>query len=132
VKRFRFWLAGCAAAVIFLLGFLTGRNTVGERVLVEALPAAACVQTQPLLSEPAAAEESHWVGGKLDLNRAGVSELEQLPGIGAVLAGRILEYRSECGGFQKIEQLMDVKGIGEKIFGGLRDQVTVFSGENGS
>ncbi|NPV08821.1 MAG: helix-hairpin-helix domain-containing protein [Anaerolineae bacterium] len=61
----------------------------------------------------------------LDINQAGVVELEMLPGIGPVLAGRIVEYRESRGPFSTIEELMNVQGIGEKTLDGLRGLVTV-------
>jgi len=51
---------------------------------------------------------------KLDLNRVTISELESLPGIGKVLASRILKYRSSHGRFVDISELKNIKGIGEK------------------
>ena len=61
----------------------------------------------------------------LELNTAGAAELEQLPGIGAVLAQRIVAYREEHGPFADIESIMDVNGIGEGIFETIRQQITV-------
>ncbi len=61
----------------------------------------------------------------VDLNAAGVEELETLPGVGPRTAQRIVEYRDESGGFTKIEELMNVRGIGEKTFLRLRALVTV-------
>jgi competence protein ComEA len=61
----------------------------------------------------------------LDLNTATVSDLEGLPGIGRSTAERIVEYRQKNGAFKKIEELMNVKGIGEKSFLKLKAHVTV-------
>jgi len=61
----------------------------------------------------------------VNLNTATVSDLQRLPGIGAKTAARILEYREKKGPFKKIEELMNVQGIGEKNFLKLRTQVTV-------
>jgi len=69
--------------------------------------------------------------GPLNLNTATVSQLETLPGIGKSTAERILEYRAKSGGFKKIEDLMNVRGIGEKNFLKLKPLVTV-SGKSGS
>ncbi|WP_455377413.1 ComEA family DNA-binding protein [Petrachloros mirabilis] len=62
---------------------------------------------------------------KLDLNKATEHDLESLPGIGPTLADRIMQYRRVRGSFQKIEQLRDIKGIGEKKFERIRALVTV-------
>ena len=61
----------------------------------------------------------------VNLNTATASQLEALPGIGAKTALRIVEYRQKNGGFKKIEELMNVKGIGEKTFLKLKPQLTV-------
>ncbi len=52
----------------------------------------------------------------INLNAATIDQLETLPGIGRKTAERILEYRTKNGGFKRIEDLMNVKGIGEKSF----------------
>jgi competence protein ComEA len=61
----------------------------------------------------------------VNLNTATVAELEALPGIGTRVAERIIEYRTQKGPFKKIEELMNVQGIGEKSFLKLRPQLTV-------
>jgi len=61
----------------------------------------------------------------LDLNAATVEELTELPGIGEELARRIVEYRTEHGPFQAVEELMEVSGIGEAKLAGLDGRVTV-------
>ena len=60
----------------------------------------------------------------LNINMADAAALDTLPGIGPVLAGRIVEYRSTHGAFSKKEDLMLVEGIGEGIYGDLRDVIT--------
>ncbi|MHB1317442.1 MAG: helix-hairpin-helix domain-containing protein [Anaerolineae bacterium] len=64
-------------------------------------------------------------GALININTATASELETLPGIGAVLAGRIVAYRTENGPFQAIEGVMDVRGIGESYYAQIRDLITV-------
>jgi competence protein ComEA len=61
----------------------------------------------------------------LNLNTATLDQLETLPGIGRKTAERILEYRTKAGGFKRIEELMNVKGIGEKSFLKLKPLIAV-------
>jgi competence protein ComEA len=64
-------------------------------------------------------------GGLLDLNTATVGDLDALPGIGPVLAQRIVDHRTAHGPFTSVEQLDDVSGIGPAIFADLVDRVRV-------
>lgn len=64
-------------------------------------------------------------GGKVDLNRATVEQLDTLPGVGPVTAQRILDWRTQHGRFTSVDQLREVEGIGERRFGQLRALVTV-------
>jgi len=61
----------------------------------------------------------------ININTATLEELESLPGVGPVSAQRILDHRSKVGSFKSVEQLVEVKGIGEKSLGKFRDLVTV-------
>ena len=61
----------------------------------------------------------------IDINTAGVEELDQLPGIGEVLAGRIVAYREEHGPFGSPEDLLAVSGIGEAKLAELEGWITV-------
>jgi competence protein ComEA len=61
----------------------------------------------------------------IDLNKATTDQLATLPGIGPAVAARIVEYRQKNGDFKKIEELMNVRGIGEKSFLKLKALVTV-------
>ena len=60
---------------------------------------------------------------KLDLNQATVEELDALPGVGPAIARRIVAFREKNGAFKRIEDLMNVRGIGEKTFLRLRDRI---------
>lgn len=61
----------------------------------------------------------------LNINKASKNELEGLPGIGATLADRIIEYRNHNGGFNSIEDIRNVSGIGEKKYTDIKDLITV-------
>lgn len=61
----------------------------------------------------------------VDLNRAGIDELATVPGIGKALAQRIVDFREQNGPFARVEDLLKVKGIGEKSFEKMRPYVTV-------
>jgi competence protein ComEA len=61
----------------------------------------------------------------VNINTATVADFETLPGIGARTAARIIEYRQKNGPFKKIEELMNVRGVGEKSFLRLKAQLTV-------
>ena len=61
----------------------------------------------------------------VNLNTATASDFEGLPGIGAKTAARIVEYRQKNGPFKKVEELMNVRGVGEKNFLKLKPQITV-------
>jgi competence protein ComEA len=80
---------------------------------------------------PASAQRGGSSGGgtatstPVDLNTATAAQLESLPGIGAVTALRIVEHREKNGSFSKIEELMNVRGIGEKSFLTLKPLITV-------
>lgn len=62
--------------------------------------------------------------GKININVATKDELDKLPGIGPVIAQRIIDYRSSTP-FKKIEDLKNVSGIGDKIYNGLKELITV-------
>ncbi len=61
----------------------------------------------------------------ISLNRASQLELEALPGVGPTLAGRMIDWRTANGGFKKKEDLLKVSGIGNKMFDGMKDLVTL-------
>ena len=63
--------------------------------------------------------------GPLDLNTATLDQLEELPGVGPVLAQRILDYRLKQGRFASVDELRQVSGIGDQRFAELKDLVRV-------
>lgn len=66
---------------------------------------------------------------KVNINTASLEELQRLPRVGPQIAQRIIDYRNEHGNFKRIEDIMKVRGIGERTFNQLKDLITV-GGEN--
>ena len=76
-------------------------------------PARSSSRSKPALTSP------------ININTANAGDLDGLPGIGAKTAARIVEYRQKNGPFKKVEELMNVRGIGEKNFLRLKAQLTI-------
>lgn len=106
----------CCCALTFAGGFFIGRNMNHTDIQISTLPA----QTQEITS-PTAATTPQLV----DINTADLTQLQTLPGIGPVLAQRILDYRQENGPFSALSELTNVFGIGEKILDGILDHATI-------
>ena len=70
-------------------------------------------------------EKSSKEAGKLNINQADLTQLQQLSGIGEKKAQAIIDYRNENGSFKTIEDLAKVTGIGEKTVEKLRDSITI-------
>jgi competence protein ComEA len=98
--------------------FLAARVGDGERIIIPRRE----IATSASGGTPADAQMGV---GKLDLNTATAEQLQELPGIGAVLAQRIVAYRDEHGPFTSIDELDNVEGIGPSLLEKLRPLVTV-------
>ena len=96
-------------------------------VSIVAFVALISVHAQPASAqaERAPARSAALTGTVVNHNTASAAEFEALPGIGAKTAARIIEYRQKNGAFKKVEELMNVRGIGEKNFLKLKAQLTV-------
>ncbi|MEO3872255.1 ComEA family DNA-binding protein [Nonomuraea sp. B12E4] len=95
---------------------LARRLIDGEQIVVGATTGQAAAPGTPAL-DPATAI--------LDLNAATTDQLEQLPGVGEVLAARIAEFRTSHGGFTTVEQLREVNGIGPRKYDEIKPKVRV-------
>ena len=94
-------------------------------VAAVALMAAAASGTAPLAQESGPAVAQARAASPLNINTATAEQFEALPGVGAKTAARIVEYRQKNGAFKKVEDLMNVRGIGEKNFLRLKPLLTI-------
>lgn len=78
-----------------------------------------------VLAASAALAQADAPKAKININTATQAELESLPRIGPKVAQRIIDYRAQNGNFKRVEDIMKVKGIGEKIFAQIKDLITV-------
>ena len=111
----RFW---AAALLVFALLVYAGVRFIPPRPPRVPPP-------QPVEVEGRVVPIRFRLSGPLDLNRATVEELVELPGIGPVLAERIVAFREEHGPFRSVEDLLQVPGIGEATLEALRPYITV-------
>jgi competence protein ComEA len=102
--------------------FRTSLSIVTLAVFMIAHPSVAGAAQTPSGNRSAVKGEALAV---VNINTASVKELDALPGIGARTAALIVEYRQKNGPFKKIEELMNVRGVGEKSFLKLKPQLTV-------
>ena len=123
-----------AAAVVFCIGFYIGRGSSGD-VVINISPDEESVDEQQALDPTQATEdganktsvseqESPMESGSVNINTADIYELMELPGIGEVLANRIIEYRTENGAFSYPEEILSIDGIGEKVFSEIEEYIT--------
>lgn len=70
-------------------------------------------------------ENTQTASGKININSADSTALQQIPGVGPVTADKILEYRNQNGSFSNLEELKNINGIGDKTFEKMKDQITL-------
>ena len=95
------------------------KATIGALLVVASLAAA------PAHAGKAAAATAPDVSGVINVNSATAEQIAFLPRVGIKLAERVVEYRKTNGPFKKVEDLMEVKGVGEKLFVALKPHLTI-------
>lgn len=139
MNRSKFYLAAAGLTIAFFAfttGYYFGQSSMGQAISVSTQysePAATSTGAAAVSPEPAgvsaspASETSRQTTAayqKININTASRAELETLPGIGEVLAGRIADYREQNGDFRTIYDITNVKGIGEKTLKEIEDLIT--------
>ena len=114
-------------------GFLENADTTGinqasvlsdgEKLQIYTIEEVQQMEVQPEMFS--GSSENTESGGKININTADLTELQEIPGVGEKKAQSIMEYREACGGFQNIEQLQEVPGIKGKTFDKVKDYITV-------
>lgn len=100
--------------------------------LVCALHVGAAYAQQPAAAKAAAPKRPAAAStAVVNINTATAAEFESLPGVGPKMAARIVEYRQKNGPFKKVEELMNVRGLGEKNFLKLKGQLTLGAPRSG-
>lgn len=108
LKKQGWILIGITSAFLCLmLGIFIGRSFQGNYIPLNNLPTQQIRPTQ---------SDAPLLDGKININTATLRELQLLPGVGEAIAQRIIDYREINNGFETIEDLMRVEGIGEKKF----------------
>jgi competence protein ComEA len=122
------WVALALGAVLLSLSAVAYLR--GHVIRVPGHPPGAAAVSAPESAVPAPAPAAS-TALPVDVNRASAAELEAVPGIGPVLAGRILALRAERGRFHDLEELKRVKGIKDKRLARLTPYLTVSRGDQG-
>ncbi len=113
MKKLPFILFGVTMIyVCILLGLFIGRYTTNAYIPVD--QAIESIDQNQVIAN-----------GKLDINTATLEQLQMIDGIGPGIAQRIIDYRTENGGFKNVEELMNINGIGEKNFKKMKPYIKV-------
>jgi len=96
----------------------------GEQIYVPLIGEATAVPPAPAKGVPSTAATKTPIG-KININTASLEELDGLPGIGPTIAQRIIDYRNGNGAFKQIEDVTKVRGIGDSLFGQIKDLITL-------
>ena len=135
IYKYRFLIGGILVLIIIAgIGAIWWDSLNRTKINRENQEVAELKQQNELLRQQLSDNSSKSVAGtetiegetdKININTADASELDKLPNIGPARAADIIAYREANGGFSSIEELKNIKGIGDKTFEDLKDLVTV-------
>lgn len=115
LKKFEFaGIAIAIAAIIFTAGYFVGKGNSFPDININV--------AEETAGSSGSIDDSEW---KININTASAEELMELPGIGESISKNIIEYRTENGPFQRIEDIANVKGIGDAKYMEIKDLITV-------
>ena len=109
----------------FTLGFFAGNTRNRDGITVSVPSSFMTVPATEAIEETEPVQETETVTFPISINLAGKEEFMALPGIGEVLAQRIVDYRTENGDFSNPEDLLNVEGIGKKRLEDIMDLITM-------
>ena len=109
----------------FTFGFFLGRNQKADTITVNVPKELVTVPIKVQETAPPVTEEPMVISFPISINEADKEEIMALPGIGEVLADRIIEFRNAHGDFSSPEELLNVEGVGKKRLEEIMDLITV-------
>lgn len=133
VYKYRFLIGSVLIAVILIGSGLIVWQKYGQKHNTKDSEIEALKQQNELLrtqlagqtQQVAGAETSQAEGEKININSADLASLDKIPSVGPAIAQRIIDYREQNGGFTTIEDIKNVKGIGDATFEKMKDMITV-------